>query len=131
MNRIYAASALALNLIHHLVPDDLLDEDERISDFDFAEERDNFIRYAQRRALGPSTASLVKAGLERDIPWLRLNEFSLIQLGYGRYQKRIQATITSETDYIAVELASDKKATNKILADLGLPVPQQREGTTA
>ena len=126
-----AASALALNLIHHLVPDELLAEEERVADFDFAEERDNFIRYAQRRALGPSTASLVKAGLERDIPWLRLNEYSLIQLGYGRYQKRIQATITSETDYIAVELASDKKATNKILADLGLPVPHQREVTSA
>ncbi len=121
------ASQLALELIRHLLPDDLLDKDERIEGFDFAIERDNYIRAAQRRALGPSTASLVKAGLERDIPWLRLNEYSLIQLGYGRYQKRIQATITSDTDYIAVELASDKKATNKILADLGLPVPMQRE----
>ncbi|MEM7172307.1 MAG: cyanophycin synthetase, partial [Pseudomonadota bacterium] len=79
-----------------------------------------------RKALGPSTASLVKAARERDIPWLRLNDYSLIQLGHGKHQKRIQATITSETDYIAVELASDKEATNKILADLGLPVPKQR-----
>ncbi|MCP5086120.1 MAG: cyanophycin synthetase [Rhodobacteraceae bacterium] len=124
------ASQLALDLIHSLLPDELVERDELLEDFDFAVARDNFIRAAQRRALGPSTASLVKAGLERDIPWLRLNEYSLIQLGYGRYQKRIQATITSDTDYIAVELASDKKATNKILADLGLPVPQQREVET-
>ena len=120
------SSMLALDLIRHLLPDDLVEEDERVEGFDFDTARDNFIRAAQRRALGPSTASLVKAGLERDIPWLRLNEYSLIQLGHGRYQKRIQATITSETDYIAVELASDKKVTNKILADLGLPVPVQR-----
>jgi len=124
------AAQLALDFIHHLLPDDLKTPDEKLANFGFATERDNFIRAAQRRALGPSTASLVKAGLERDVPWIRLNDYSLIQLGYGRYQKRIQATITSETDYIAVELASDKKATNKILGDLGLPVPTQREATS-
>ena len=120
------AGELAINLLRHLLPDDLVEAEQRIEDFNFDEERDSFIRAAQRRALGPSTASLVRAARERDIPWLRLNEYSLIQLGHGRYQKRIQATITSETHYIAVELASDKEATNKILADLGLPVPQQR-----
>ncbi|MEP7347891.1 MAG: cyanophycin synthetase, partial [Gemmatimonadaceae bacterium] len=62
----------------------------------------------------------------RGIPWLRMNQFSLIQLGYGRYQRRIQATVTSMTPHIAVELASDKEETNKILSNLGLPVPQQR-----
>jgi cyanophycin synthetase len=87
--------------------------------------RDEFIRYAQRRALGPSTASLVKAAEERNIPWLRLNEQSLIQLGHGKYQQRIQATVTGRTSYIAVELAQDKEETNKILANCGLPVPRQ------
>ena len=125
------ASQLALDFIRNLLPDELVEEGEKVADFDFAAERDNFIRAAQRKALGPSTASLVKAGIDRDIPWMRLNEYSLIQLGYGKYQKRIQATITSDTDYIAVELASDKKATNRILGDLGLPVPQQREVQSA
>ena len=46
--------------------------------------RDDFIRYAQRRALGPSTASLVRAAEERGIPWLRLHEQSLVQFGHGR-----------------------------------------------
>ena len=66
-------------------------------DFDFAAERDEFIRYAQRRHLGPSTMSLVRAAEERKIPWIRLNEQSLIQFGHGRYQQRIQATVTSRT----------------------------------
>jgi cyanophycin synthetase len=95
-------------------------------DFDFAGERDEFIRFAQRRALGPSTMSLVRAAEERRIPWIRLNEQSLIQLGHGRYQQRVQATVTSRTPHIAVELASDKEETNRILANLGLPVPRQR-----
>src|SRR6185503_64363 len=70
--------------------------------------------------------SLVRAAEERDIPWLRLNHQSLIQFGHGKWQKRIQATITSETRHIAVEIASDKEETNRILGDLGLPVPHQR-----
>ena len=87
--------------------------------------RDEFIRFAQRRALGPSTASLVRAAKERGIPFLRLNDQSLVQLGHGKYQQRIQATVTGRTPHIAVELASDKEETNKILATLGLPVPKQ------
>ena len=88
--------------------------------------RDGFIRFAQSKALGPSTASLVAAAEERDIPWLRLNGQSLVQFGHGRYQQRIQATVTSETPHIAVELASDKEETDRLLGDLGLPVPKQR-----
>ncbi len=120
------ASRLSLDLIHSLLPDDLRPEDAPPADWDFATERDDFIRYAQRRAFGPSTASLVKAAEERDIPWIRLNRASLVQFGHGRYQQRIQATTTSRTSNIAVELAGDKEETNGILRDLGLPVPAQR-----
>jgi cyanophycin synthetase len=119
------ASRLALQLLHNLLPDNLKPNDAPDADWDFATERDNFIRYAQRRALGPSTASLVAAAEARGIPWLRLNEYSLIQFGHGRYQKRIQATCTGNTSNIAVDLASDKEETNAILRDLGLPVPEQ------
>ncbi|MDJ0938293.1 MAG: cyanophycin synthetase [Woeseiaceae bacterium] len=119
------ASELALKLIHSLLPEDIKPDGAPADDWDFAEERDSFIRYAQRRALGPSTASLVAAAEERNIPWLRLNQYSLVQFGYGRYQQRIQATTTGNTSNIAVELAGDKEETNGILRDLGLPVPKQ------
>ncbi len=118
------AGKLGLDLMHSLLPADLQPE-ETPRDFDFASELEDFIRACQRRALGPSTDSLVKAAEARDIPWIRLNDHSLIQLGHGRYQKRLQATITSETQHIAVELASEKDETNRILGDLGLPVPRQ------
>ena len=121
------AGRLARALLLNLLPDDLKAQlDGEIEpDFNWDEERDTFIRYAQRRELGPSTASLVKAARERDIPWIRLNRYSLIQFGHGKFQKRIQATITSETRHIAVEIASDKEDTHNLLNDLGLPVPQQ------
>ena len=120
-----AAGELALKLIGSLLPAELRQHVQVPDDFDWETERDDFIRYAQRRALGPSTASLVRAAEQRDIPWLRLNDYSLVQLGHGKYQQRIQATVTSKTSHIAVELACDKEETNQILSTLGLPVPRQ------
>jgi cyanophycin synthetase len=120
------AGQLALAFLVSLLPESLRPPALASGGFDFGRERDDFIRFAQRRALGPSTASLVHVAEERSIPWIRLNDQSLIQFGHGRYQQRIQATVTSRTPHIAVELASDKEETNKILRNLGLPVPQQR-----
>ncbi|HEV3287073.1 MAG TPA: acetate--CoA ligase family protein, partial [Steroidobacteraceae bacterium] len=120
-----AAGELGLRLLCSLLPDELRPAGSVPQGWDWAEARDQFIRFAQRRALGPSTASLVRAAEARGIPWLRLNDQSLVQLGHGKFQQRIQATVTGRTPHIAVELASDKEETNKILAGLGLPVPQQ------
>ena len=120
------AGQLAVLLLHSLLPRELRPEGAVPAGFDFATERDEFIRFAQRRALGPSTMALVRAADERRIPWIRLNEQNLIQFGHGRFQQRIQATVTSRTPHIAVELASDKEETNRILGNLGLPVPKQR-----
>ena len=119
------AGELALKLLSSLLPDELRSERAVSADWSWPDARDAFIRFAQKRALGPSTASLVRAAEERNIPWVRLNEQSLVQLGHGKYQQRIQATITGKTPYISVELASDKEETNKILGALGLPVPKQ------
>ena len=126
-----AAGELGLKLLCSLLPAELRPAGSVPEDWDWESARDDFIRYAQRRALGPSTASLVRAAEERGIPWLRLNTQSLIQFGHGKYQQRIQATITGRTPHIAVELASDKEETNKILASLGLPVPRQELVTDA
>ncbi len=120
-----AAGELALTLLGSLLPPELRREGLVPDDWNWIEQLERFIRYAQKSALGPSTASLVKAAIERDIPWLRLNDQSLIQLGYGKYQQRIQATVTGRTSYIAVELAGDKDETNRILSNQGLPVPRQ------
>src|ERR1700756_2656419 len=120
-----AAGELGLRLLCSLLPEELRPQGSVPAEWSWAEARDQFIRFAQRRALGPSTAALVHAAERRGIPWLRLNEQSLVQLGHGKYQQRIQATVTGRTPHIAVELASDKEETNKILAMLGLPVPKQ------
>jgi len=121
------AGHLALRLLMHLLPEHLQQQIDTPIDpeFDFETELEAFVRRAQRREFGPSTQSLVDAAVERDIPWLRLNEYSLVQFGHGKYQKRIQATVTSDTGTIATSLASDKEGTHSLLRDMGLPVPKQ------
>ena len=123
------AGRLAIRLLMHLLPERVK---ARVTDysfdpeFDFPAELKSFVLMAQRKEFGPSTASLVKAAEERDVPWIRLNNNSLVQFGHGKFQQRIQATITSQTTHIAVEISSDKEDTHNMLNDLGLPVPQQR-----
>ena len=73
---------------------------------------------------GPSTGSIVEEAERRGIPHIRLNEYSLVQLGYGINQQRIQATTTDKTNMIAVDIAGDKSASKKILGDMGVPVPR-------
>jgi len=119
------AGELAMRLVASLLPQSVRPDGIVPTDWEWATERDAFIRFAQRRALGPSTASLVNAAQARGIPWMRLNNQSLVQLGHGKFQQRIQATVTGRTPHIAVELAGDKEETNKILGQLGLPVPKQ------
>ncbi len=122
------AGHLALRLIMHLLPDHVrkLTDYDFDPDFDWEEELREYVLRSQKREFGPSTGSLVKAAQERSIPWIRLNDHSLVQFGHGKYQQRIQATITSETRHIAVEISCDKEDTHNLLNDLGLPVPQQR-----
>jgi cyanophycin synthetase len=110
------AGELAVRLVNHLVSAD--------SAFDFLGDLERLILLAERRAFGPSTQAILDEAASRDIPYLRLNEQSLLQLGQGKYQQRIRATMTSETSALGVDIAGDKKTTNSLLAAAGLPVPR-------
>jgi cyanophycin synthetase len=111
-----AAGRLAVRLVNHLV--------EAEPGFDFEAELERFILQAERTAFGPSTQAILDEAAARDIPWLRLNEYSLVQLGQGIYQQRIRATMTSKTSSLAVDVAGDKELTTRLLAAAGLPVPR-------
>src|SRR5207245_10184448 len=74
--------------------------------------------------VGPSTAALLDEAAAQDIPWIRLNDQSRVQVGDGKYQKRVRATMTSMTGALAVDIAGDKKLTTQLLAAAGLPVPR-------
>ncbi|RPH34988.1 MAG: cyanophycin synthetase, partial [Chloroflexi bacterium] len=111
-----AAGRIAVQLVNHLVEAD--------PTFDFRAEFEQLIRLAERAAFGPSTQAVLDEAALRDIPWIRLNEASLVQLGHGVHQKRIRATMTSQTAALGVDIAQDKKLTNRLLAATGVPVPR-------
>lgn len=75
--------------------------------------------------LGPSTASIVSEAASRGIPWIRIHKnYSLVQLGYGVNQRRIQATVTSQTSTIGCDIAKNKDLTKQFLDENGVPVPR-------
>jgi cyanophycin synthetase len=81
-------------------------------------------RLAERLAFGPSTLDIVSEAEHRNIPVLRLHpNSSLVQLGHGRYQRRIWATRTSVTSGVATDIAGNKDLTNRLLRDMGIPSP--------
>ena len=59
---------------------------------------------------------------------MRLDSESLVQLGYGSRQRRINAAETDRTGAIAEAIASDKQLTRKLLKAVGVPVADGRAG---
>ncbi|GAA4413414.1 cyanophycin synthetase [Quisquiliibacterium transsilvanicum] len=79
-----------------------------------------------RRWLGPSTACIVEAAEARKIPFVRLNDGNLVQLGYGARQRRIWTAETDSTSAIAEGISRDKDLTKQLLSSCGIPVPEGR-----
>jgi len=73
--------------------------------------------------LGPSTDAIVQAAVNRGIPFRRLTSGSMVQLGWGSKQRRIQAAEIDATSAIAESIAQDKALTKRLLHAAGVPVP--------
>jgi len=99
--------------------------------FDVAGEINRLRDLAQQNCLGPSTNAIVEAAKARGIPVRRLNIESLVQLGYGCKQRRIQAAGTDRTSAIAESIAQDKELTRVLLQSVGAPTPEGRPVTSA
>lgn len=109
---VYAAEA-AVKIAEALIDNRLYNLDEDIQELK---------RIREQTRLGPSTGSVVQEAIARDIPWIRLNNQSLVQLGYGKNQMRIRATMTEKTSSIAVDIASNKEETKRLLEEQAIPV---------
>ncbi len=92
--------------------------------YDLAKDIQEMREIREEERLGPSTGSIIEEAESRGIPWIRLNRQSLCQLGYGANQKRIQATVTSQTSSIGVEIACDKEDTKFLLEQAEVPIPK-------
>ncbi len=88
-------------------------------------------KIADLRCLGPSTACIVDAAVERKTPFIRLTEGNLVQLGYGSKQRRIWTAETDRTSAIAETISSDKDLTKRLLTQCGISVPEGQIVKTA
>ena len=109
---IYAAKA-SVRIAESLIAGTEYDLENDIKTMREMREKDRF---------GPSTGSIVDEAVARNIPFIRLNDQSLVQLGYGKNQVRFRATMTDRTSSIAVDLAGNKDETKKMLQDAAIPV---------
>jgi cyanophycin synthetase len=91
-------------------------------DYDLEKDLQEMREIRENTRLGPSTGSIVEEAIARDIPWIRLNNQSLVQLGYGKNQVRFRATMTEKTSSIAVDIASNKDETKRMLLEQAIPV---------
>ncbi|MEO6324963.1 MAG: cyanophycin synthetase, partial [Thermoanaerobaculia bacterium] len=98
--------------------------ENEVAGLEFDEQVDGLKRLREKAAYGPSTRAIVDVAMTRGIPHLRMNSKSLVMLGTGIHQKRIQATIASTTSHLGVEIAGDKDTTKKLLSQHGIPVPK-------
>ncbi len=125
-----AAGRVALELVDSLLPGELrgVRGIDRIfaldGEFDLERRLDALKRLVKRNALGPTTRALVEEAERRGIPVMRLDEKSFIQLGHGRFQQKIRASVTGRTSLIAADIASDKAMTKRLLDEGGIPVPR-------
>ena len=84
------------------------------------------------KCLGTSTASIVDAADDRDMPTIRLLEDgNLVQIGYGAALRRIWTAETDRTSAIAETISRDKDLTKSLLESCGVPIPEGREVTSA
>jgi cyanophycin synthetase len=126
-----AAGKVAIHMLASLV------RPERDQGFDFAAQLTELIQRAKELRLGIDTRKLKEEAESRDIPVEYLDEngggsrlgpgsrrrLSLMQLGHGKFQKRIWAPYVSSDSFIAAEIASNKELTSCLLRNSGLPVP--------
>jgi cyanophycin synthetase len=92
------------------------------TEYDLEKDIQTMREIRENTRLGPSTGSIVEEAIARRIPWIRLNNQSLVQLGYGKNQVRFRATMTEKTSSIAVDIASNKDETKRLLQEQAIPV---------
>jgi len=94
--------------------------------FDVPSAVENLRDLVEEHCLGPSTACIVDAADDRDIPSIRLSDGNLVQLGYGARQRRIWTAETDRTSAIGESISRDKDLTKSLLESCGVPVPEGR-----
>lgn len=94
--------------------------------FDPAASIRQLVASAPAYLLDQTTTALKREAERRGIPCYRLNDNDrVIQLGQGARQIRTRETLTGHSSTLASSIAQSKARTQRMLLDIGLPVPRQ------
>ena len=109
---------------------DLLNSLIERQDYDLQKEIKALKAKCVQTDIGVST-SMIKAEAEkRGIPIMKIGDGSLLQLGYGKNSRRIQATLSDNSTCIAVDTACNKTLAKSIMTEYGIPVPEGKVVTS-
>ena len=81
------------------------------------------VEIREERMPGPNTQSILDEARSHEIPVMRLDPYNHIQLGTGKHQKRIRATLSPGTSFVALENSKNSFLATLMLRDAGIPVP--------
>lgn len=95
----------------------------RNEDIDYKSIINSLEKITTESELGPSTKSIFDEAKKRGIPVSRIGSESVLQLGYGKYTRYIEASLTDAPSCISIDIASNKHLTKQILMDNKIPVP--------
>jgi len=103
---------------------EIIDKILKNEKIDFSEKLEKLKEIAIENDLGPSTKAIYIEAQKRGIPVTRIGNGSILQLGYGKPSRLIQASLTDSPSCIAVDTVSNKDITKRILNDFKIPVPE-------
>lgn len=84
---------------------------------------ENLRKISVQSEMGPSTKAIYEEAKKRGIPVTRLGNDSILQLGYGKYGRYVEASLTDYPSCITVDIAGNKHLTKEILSNRGIQVP--------
>lgn len=109
---LYAAKA-SVDILNRILTGNEIHTDLYVSDL---------IHIREQSELNPGTLAIVNEAHGRNIPVIHLESYNLIQLGTGKFQKRIRNTVSSDTPLLAAENSTDIFLNTLMLANAGIPV---------
>ncbi|HOM01278.1 MAG TPA: cyanophycin synthetase [Acetivibrio sp.] len=109
----------AVNIILKLVQNEEVDIEAILN---------NLRAIAVETDMGPSTKAIYEEAKKRGIPVTRIGDGSILRLGYGKYSRIIQASLTDFPSCVSVDMAGNKQLTKRLLTESKIPVP---DGDTA
>lgn len=102
---------------------DIVSKLARQADINVGDILDNLKKVTVESELGPSTRAIYEEAVKRGIPAARIGTESILQLGYGKYSRLVESSLTDAPNCISVDIASNKHLTKQKLKENSIPVP--------